>query len=82
MNGDGSWLNRFDESEGKRGWEGRTVGTGPGGMEGRWGGNCCRAETLVVDVVLVLVLFFAACCGSGSGAGSGTGCRTGAQGVT
>ena len=46
MEGYGSWLNRFDESEGERGWEGRTAGTGPGGLEGRWGSNCCRAKRL------------------------------------
>ena len=46
MEGDGSWLNRFDEIEGERGWEGRTAGTGLGGMEGRWGRTCCGAERL------------------------------------
>ena len=46
MEGDGSWLNRFDESEGERGWEDGTAGTGPGGIEGRWGRNCCRAGRL------------------------------------
>ena len=70
MKGDGSWLNRFDESEGEGGWEGHDS------WNGTWRDGREVGEELLQGGD-------AGCgCGSGSGAGSRIGCRTGAQGVT